>query len=143
MRIQARTTGGKTVYEQWICPENGTWTKICAVSVPRCGCGFNYVCSFLEDFYPFTNLRRSMQLRNMSARMGATGKWVENKRFSISNYDDNRLKQYNVNYNCKAERASSAALFMQVGGGGYEPVIQVPKDVELLTCEIRDRYMLD
>ena len=143
MRIQARTSGSKTVYEQWIRPEDGSWTKICAISYPQRNCGFKSVCAFLEDFYPFTNLRRSMQLRNMSGRAADTGKWKGNKRYTISNYEDNRLQTYNVNYNCKAEPANSAALYMQIGGGGYEKVITVPKDVKLKTCEILDQYMLD
>ena len=143
MRIQARTLGSRTVYEQWIRPENGFWEKVCAISFPKAGCGFNCDCAFLEDFYPFSNLRRSMQLRNASARFAATGKWQENKRYSVSNYDDQRLINYNVNYNCKAEAANDWALYMQIGGGGYEKVIKLPKDVSLKKCEIIDRYMLE
>ena len=142
MRIQAITSGSKTVYEQWIRPENGTWEKICAISFPKAGCGFNYDCAFLEDFWPFTNLRRSMQLRNASARMASSGKWKTNKNYDIRNYIDNSLTKENVNFNCKAQAANDSALFMQIGGGGYENVIKVPKKVQLKKCEILDQYMI-
>ena len=142
MRIQAVTKGSKTVYEQWIRPENGAWEKISAISFPKAGCGFGCECAFLEDFAPFDNLRRSMQLRNASARMAATGKWKTNRRYSISNYEDNNQLKYNVNYNCKAEAANQSALYMQIGGSGYEKCIRVPKDVHLKKSEVIDPYLL-
>lgn len=141
MRIQARTSGNKTIYEQWIRPENGSWDKICAVSFPMAGCGFNCNCAFLEDFGPFSNQRRSMQLRNASLRVARTGKWQAIKVFDISNYESNLMTQYNVRYNCKADAANISALYMQIGGGGYENVIKVPKKVTLKKCEIIDQYM--
>lgn len=143
MRIQARTSGNKTIYEQWIRPENGSWEKIAAISFPMAGCGFNANCTFLEDFAPFSNQRRSMQLRNMSGRLTAGGKWLQNRRFSISNCEDNRLETDNVPYNCKAETANAYSLYMQIGGSGYEKVIRVPKTVRVNKCDITDPRMLD
>ncbi len=143
MRIQARTFGDKTVFEQWIRPEGGDWEKICAISFPVPGCGFNYNGAFLEDFYPFSNLRRSMQLANASAHLDASGVWQANRRYSISNYEDQRMQQYNVNYNCKAEAAGGNALYMQTGGSGYEMAIELPKTVELEYGEATDQYLLE
>ncbi len=143
LRIQARTSGNKTIYEMWIRPENGRWEKLCAISYPEPGCGINGCCSFLEDYYPFSNLRRSMQLRNFSVRLVPSGRWQKNLSFDISNFADQRLTEENVPYNCKAEAAGSSALFMQSGGGGYEKVIRLPKNITLETCDIVDRYMLE
>ncbi len=143
MRVQAKTVGSKTVYEQWIRPEDGAWQKISAISLPRPRCGMNSDVAFLEDFYPFSNRRSAMQLRNASARMAATRRWVKNQRYTISNCNDNSMTQDNVNYDCKAEAASADALYMQIGGGGYEAVITVPKDIRLRQCEITDPEMLE
>ncbi len=143
MRIQARTTGNKTVYEQWIRPEDGAWEKIAAISFPMAGCAFNSNCTFLEDFWPFSNQRRSMQVKNMTGRLAAGGKWLKNTRFNISNYEDNLMEKYNVPYNCKAEAANAYALYMQIGGSGYEKVITVPKMVTVKKCDITDPRMLN
>ena len=143
MRIQARSTGRGTVYEQWIRPENGSWEKICAISLPKADCGFVGIGTFLEDFYPFSNMRRSMQIRNAAARSASTGEWQANKQYNITNYDDQHFNKMDVNYNCKAEAASDSALYMQSGGSGYENVIQIPKTIQLKKCEIIDRFILD
>lgn len=143
MRIQARTVGNKTCYEQWIRPEGGEWEKICVISLPKAGLGFQGDVAFLEDFSRVSNVRRAMQLRNSSCRLAATGVWKKNLRFTISNYEDNYLKTYCVNYNCKAEPASDNALYLHSGGGGYEPVIELPKDVQLNQGEIVDPFLLE
>ena len=143
VRIQARTVGSKTVFEQWIRPEDGEWKKIGVISIPRPNCGMNSDMAFLEDFYPFSNRRSAMQLRNASARMAATGRWVKNQRYTINNCNNNTLTVDNVNYDCKAEAAGGSALYMQIGGSGYEPVITVPKDIRLRQCEITDPKILE
>lgn len=143
MQIQAITSGNKTVYEQWIRPENGDWEKIAAISFPEAGLGFSENVAFLEDFFPFSNQRRSMQLRNASGRLASTGEWVQNKTYSISNYENQMLITANVPYDCKAEPAGADALYMEIGGSGFETVIRLPKTIVLEKCETTHPRMLE
>ena len=143
MRIQAVTSGDKTIYEQWIRPEDGSWEKICAISYPQAGRGFTNNAPFLEDFYPFSNERRSMELRNMSSRNAETGEWSTKLSYYIENYADNTLQKENVNYDCKAEAKNDSTLYMEIGGRGYEKVTEMPKYVYLKKGEIVEPYLFE
>lgn len=142
MQIQARTSENKTVYEQWIRPEDGEWEKIAAISFPQPDIGFSSLVAFLEDFFPFSNQRRSMQLRNASGRLISGGEWRQNKAWNISNYENQALIAPNVPYDCKAEAAGPDTLYMEIGGSGFEKVISLPKPLTLEKCETTDPRML-
>jgi len=135
MRIQAVTDGNKTIYEQWLCPEGGTWQKIAAISIPKPNCGFIYNMAFLEDFWPYSNDRRSCQLKNACARERNTQKWKMNYSYDIYNYDDQRFRELNVQYNCVAEQCSDAAIFLQTGGSDATRSITLPKTIKVSRCE--------
>ena len=143
MRMQAIYSEDKTIFEQWVRPEDGSWEKICSISLPKTGFGFNYSGAFLEDFYPFSNKCRSMEMKNFSVHIAETGEWKKNLTYYIDNCADNTLKIENVNYDCKAEAKNDSTLYMEIGGRGYEKVTEMPKDVYLKKGEVIDPYLLE
>ena len=117
MRIQARTSGQKTVYEQWVKPENGSWEMICAISYPRPNLGFTWDCFFLED-WAGNNLPRSCQIRGYCARRANDGHWLNATQFSLRNHLANTGEQ-NVRYDCNWAVCDSETLWIQSGGDGF------------------------
>ena len=108
MRIQAKTVNGTTQYEQWVKPEDGTWTKTAVISYSTPGLGFMWDCFFLED-WAGNGLLRSCQLREYYARRASDHAWVSLDQYKVS-CDDPLALAYS------AALTDASTFFMQSGG---------------------------
>ena len=117
MQIEARTENGKTVYYQYVTPENGQTELICAVSFPRPNIGFTWLCAFQEDWLS-NNLSRSCYLRNAWTRTLGNEYWDRRNDYWVSNTSRNAAGTNNVRYNCDFAKAGNT-LWMQSGGSDY------------------------
>ena len=108
MRIQAVTVGGRTHFEQWVMPENGSWTKLAVISFSKPNLGFKLNRFFLEDF-AHSGLQSSCQLRGYYARRASDHKWKSLTEYEILNTNEKML-----NYSfCLTDQAT---VFIQSGG---------------------------
>ncbi len=108
MRIQAVTVNGKTYYEQWVKPENGSWTHMATISYSTPGLGFKWDCFFLED-WAGNGLMRSCQLREYYARRASDGQWISLTDYQVS-CDDRLALAYS------AVLTDASTVYMQSGG---------------------------
>ncbi|MER2143152.1 MAG: DUF3472 domain-containing protein, partial [Eubacteriales bacterium] len=126
MRVQARTVGSKTVYEQWIRPEGGTWYKHAAISFPKPGLGFTWDCFFLEDWIG-NDLLRSCQLRGYYARKNRFS-WASLDRFLVYN---TRSGQQNVITDCGFGAIGRDAIWISSGGGHSMTLPSLPHELRI------------
>ena len=126
MRIQARTVGSKTVYEQWIRPEGGTWYMHAAISFPKPGLGFTWDCFFLEDWIG-NDLLRSCQLRGYYARKNRFS-WASLDRFLVYN---TRGSQQNVIADCGFGAVGRDAIWISSGGGHSMTLPSLPHELRI------------
>ena len=129
MRIQACTEGSRTVYEQWVRPETGKWTKLAAISYSKPNLGFTWNCFFIED-WTGNGLQRSCQLRRYYARKKSDGKWQ-----SLSNYYITCEEELATAYSfC---RTDAATVYIQ-SGGNIIGVEEAPGTLTVLQSAIPD-----
>ena len=129
MQIEARTENGRTVYYQFITPENGETVCIAAVSFPRANLGLPWLCAFQED-WKYNNFARSCYLRNAWTRTLGQTDWVPRNQYYVSNSAGKAEGTANVRYNCDFAAVGNT-LWMQSGGSDFTPKcrIQLPGTV--------------
>ena len=132
MRVQARTEGDKTVFEQWVRPSGGEWEKTIALSYPLRDLGMDrHILTVIDQ--AGSNLPRSCLVRNVYGRDQASGNWISETDWYLSallvrGYD---LSQgYDLvpaNCDCDARLVNAGTLWLQTGGAGYEDKTTLPK----------------
>ncbi|MBR4459748.1 MAG: DUF3472 domain-containing protein [Clostridia bacterium] len=133
MRIQALTEGNKTLYEQWIRPENGDWIRMAVISYSKPNLGFRWDCFFLED-WAGNGYLRSCQLRGYYARPRGGYRWSSLREYDI--FTDDRSMHYSF------ARTDQRTVFIQSGGDCF-PVLEVPETLTVLQASEPDwRYMI-
>lgn len=126
MRIQARTSGSKTIYEQWIRAESNNWYKLAAISFPKPGLGFSWDCFFLEDWIG-NNLLRSCQLRSYYARKNRFS-WTSLERFQIYIH---RGSIQNTTADCGFGRVGKDTIWISSGGGHSMTLPSLPHELRI------------
>lgn len=117
MRIQARTVGRRTVYEQWVKAADGGWEKLAAIAYPAPKLGFSWDCFFLEDWLG-GNAMRGCQLRGYYARRALFGRWRSLDGYEISNHLPENGAQ-NVRFDCDFKSLNADAVYLRSGGDGF------------------------
>ena len=117
MQIEARQENGKTVYYQFVTPENGSSELIAMVSFPRPNLGFVWACAFQEDWL-YNNNYRSCYLRNAWTRKLGETYWEARKEYYVSNTAGKAEGTNNVRYNCDFAGVNDM-LWMQSGGSDF------------------------
>ena len=123
MQIEARQENGKTVYYQFVTPENGSTELICAISFPKANLGFTWLCAFQED-WKYNNFYRSCYLRNAMTRTMGQTYWSTNNSYYVSNTAGKAEGTSNVRYNCDFAAVNNM-LWMRSGGGDYSTSCRV------------------
>ncbi len=116
MQIEARQEKGKTVYYQFVTPENGKTELISIISFPKANLGFRYACAFQED-WKYNNFSRSCYLRNAMTR-AMDGTWTARNDYYVCNTAGKAEGKQNVRFNCDFA-AVNGSLWMQSGGSDY------------------------
>lgn len=124
MQIEARQENGKTVYYQFVTPENGATECICAISFPQPNLGFNWLCAFQED-WKYNNVYRSCYLRNAMTRTAGQTYWEARNEYYVSNTAGKAEGTPNVRYNCDFAAVGNC-LWMRSGGGDFTNICRVP-----------------
>ena len=127
MRIQAITSGNKTYFEQWVAPENGSWTKLAVISYSKPNLGFMWDCFFLED-WAGNGYQRSCQLRGYYARRANDQKWESLTDYYISN-DNEMLLAYSF---CCTD---AVTVYIQ-SGGNHVGVTKAPATLSVMQASI-------
>ena len=137
MRVQARTVGSRTVYEQWVKAEDGAWDKLAAIAYPAPKLGFSWDCFFLEDWMG-SNAMRGCQLRGYNARRALFGRWRSLNAYEIGNHlADNGAKD--VRFDCDFKSRDTATVYLRSGGDGFNVTAPVLPTVLKVTQQARPR----
>ena len=124
MQIEARQENGKTVYYQFVTPENGKTECTAIISFPRANLGFNWLCAFQED-WKNNNFARSCYLRNAYTRTKGQTNWDMRTEYYVSNTAGKAEGTPNVRYNCDFAAVNNM-LWMQSGGSDFTTKCRVP-----------------